>query len=130
MTISAFATKEQYAAIYGTSTTDAALQKATRLMIAKMNPYGIDWQNPDELFSGILSDVCCSVTHRADESVANAEIPFGASQFSQSASPYSVSATLANPYGDMFLTKAEKEQLGIGGTMAMYSYPGGIDVQD
>ena len=121
----AFATKADYKAIYGTDTTDEMLLKASRTMMSEMQICGVSWDNPDELFSGILKDVCCSVTHRAEESTADASIPFGATQFSQAASPYSISATLSNPYGDMFLTKAEKRQLGCFGTKAAFSYAGG-----
>jgi hypothetical protein len=115
-----FATAEQYRAVYDTKAADerldAFLAKASRRMAAAMDAEGVGYDEPTEDFAAVLSDVCCDVTHRAlgEDGATGTTLPFGATQYSQGAGDYTESYTLSNPYGDMFLTKAERELLGLG----------------
>lgn len=114
-----FASVEQYHAIYDTSIADERvdvfLKKATRRIAAALDGAGISYDEPTQDFSDTLADVCCDVVHRALGSTDSneAQMPFGATQYSQGANGYSESFTLSNPYGDLFLTQAERDLLGI-----------------
>ena len=75
-------------------------------------------------FAADLSDVAISMVRRALPDAGGAiDVPFGASQASETAGAYSQSVTLANPYGDLFITKAERRKLGLGAARAGFSPP-------
>lgn len=123
-----FAGPESYRALYDTGMDDARLQglldRASRDIASELRQAGIGYADPDEDFAADLADVACAMVHRAvGEDSAGCDIPFGASQFSQTGGPYTQSATLANPYGDMFMTKAERRKLGIGRARAGFADP-------
>lgn len=123
-----FATAAGYRAMYDTDTDGGRLQalldRASRDIAAELRAAGIAYDDPGEDFAADLSDVACSMVRRAlGEDAAEIDIPFGASQVSQTGGPYTASATLANPYGDMFMTKAERRKLGIGRARAGFSPP-------
>lgn len=130
-----FATAAQYKAVYSTSLEDdrlqAKLDRASRDIAAELRHAGISYGNPNEEFAADLADVCISMVHRSigDEKASDSSIPFGATQFSQGAGSYTASATLANPYGDVFMTKAERRKLGIIRSRAGFASPfgGGSD---
>lgn len=116
-----FASAFDYFALYDTNATDdrldALLCRASRDIASELRAAGIPYDNPDEDFAADLADVACSMVHRAlgeDGGDDFPEIPFGASQFSQTGGPYTRSATLANPYGDLFMTESERRKIGIG----------------
>ena len=94
------------------------LLDATDVICAAMDGGGVDYTDPTESFTYRLMRVCRDVTHRALGSDSSADIPFGATELSEGADTFSASVRLANPYGDMFLTQAEKDALGIGATLA------------
>ncbi len=116
-----FATCGQYRAVYDSDLADdrldVFLSKASRRMAAAMDADGVAYDEPDEDFSETLADVCCDMAHRAlgEGGACGTVLPFGATQYSQGADGHTESYTLSNPYGDLFLTKAERELLGIGG---------------
>lgn len=71
-------------------------------------------QSPDEDLAADLRSVCIAMVHRSI--IAEETGPY--SQMSQTAGPYTASATLANPNGDMYLTSTERKRLGLtGGSM-------------
>lgn len=117
-----FATYDAYVALYDTTETaervDALLARASRDIASELRVAGIACDEPSEDFAADLSDVACAMVHRALGEDAGEDdgppIPFGASQFSQGAGGYTRSATLANPYGDLFMTEAERRKLGMG----------------
>ena len=124
----AFAKAADYKALHDTDLSDARLGallgRASRDIAAELRASGIDYSEPNDDFAADLADVAISMVHRAiGEDSAGADIPFGANQFSETAGSYSASATLANPYGDMFMTKAERRKLGIGRARAGFSFP-------
>lgn len=120
-----FATVEDYEVLYGevddSDVLLAYLTDATDVMMAELDASGIDYANPTEDYAYRLMRVCRTMTHRAIGDAADdgamdgpPVIPFGATQFSQTAGPYTRSATMGNPYGDLFMTAEEKYALGIG----------------
>lgn len=115
----AFASYDTYVEMYPTGEDEdrvnALLARASRDMASELRAAGVDFSSPSDDFAEDLSDVACAMVHRAiGEEGAGASIPFGASQFNQTGGPYSVQATLANPYGDLFITESERRKLGIG----------------
>ena len=59
--------------------------------------------------------VCCAMVARM---LASSADMFGVSQYSQTAGSYTASATFSNPTGDMYVTKSDKQRLGLlGGRM-------------
>ena len=126
-----FASVADYRARYpNDETTDEvlyeALIEATDLISAAMDDGGVDYSDPTESFTFRLKRICRAVTHRAIGDGGGAdgpEIPFGATQLSETAAQFSASVQMANPYGDMFLTQAERDALGIGGGRACVISP-------
>lgn len=111
--MAAFATVEDYAARFGEPADPAVLaeclEDATRLIASELAAAGSD---PAEVDPGVLMQVCREVAHRA---VGGGAVPFGVSQLTQTAGPYSGSYSFANPTGDAYLTKAERRMLGLVG---------------
>ena len=123
-----FAGPVDYRAVYDADVSDARLQallgRASRDIAAELRQSGIDYAEPDAGFAADLADVAISMVHRAiGEDSGGCDIPYGATQFSESGGAYSASATLANPYGDLFMTKAERRKLGIGRARAGFCSP-------
>lgn len=123
-----FATVEQYEARYG----DVAdmdillevLKDATREISAALERAGIDYENPSELFAENLMQVCRSMAFR---SVGTSEVstPFGATQFSQGVGDFSQSFSFKNPYGEVYISKAERRLLGLDSAKIGFTIPGG-----
>lgn len=124
-----WATIAQYEARYGdvAAADEPMLQEclddATSQINAAMDGCGIDYSEPSADYARRLMMVCRQMAHRAF--AANAEaLPFGISQASQTAGPYTQSYSFSNPYGDLFMTASEKRMLGIGA-----SYIGSIPAE-
>lgn len=66
----------------------------------------------DPLVAPLLVGVVCAMVKRSMQASQTAA---GVTQYTQSATPYSESFTYANPTGELFMTRAEKKLLGIGG---------------
>lgn len=130
-----FATVDDYGRRYvlpeDVDALEEALLDATDIIRTEMAAAGIACDEPDESLARTLMRVCRDMVHRAvgdaDEGGDAPPIPFGASQFSQGAGSYTQSATLANPYGDLFMTEAERRSLGIGLPRACVVSPYGGD---
>lgn len=117
-----FATVAQYEARYGTvtgtATLQACLEDATAMIQAALDAAGVDYSTPTAEYSDRLMRVCRQIAHRAMQATPPAgsiDAPYGVSQATQSAGGYSLSYSFANPYGDLFITSAERRMLGIGG---------------
>lgn len=123
-----FASTDQYEARYGEVDDPEALEEvlmdATRAICAELDKAGIPYDGPDEGFADRLMQACRSMAYRA-MGPDSSEVPLGATQFSQGADGYTQSFTLGNPYGDVYMTKAEKRLLGIGSAKAAFAYPWG-----
>lgn len=73
---------------------------------------GMDVSKPDEAVLALLKMVSCDMVKRA---MLSSSVHPAATQSTMSVGPFSESFTFANPTGDLYLTKAEKRRLGIGG---------------
>ena len=115
----AFATVAQYRAKYNTELDDESLlvwlEDASGIMAAEMDAAHVDYCEPTDSMAARLSRVCRDMVHRAigDGSDAAFAVPFGATQATQAAGGYSLSTTMGNPYGDLFIKRDEKRLLGI-----------------
>ena len=120
-----FATADAYRALHDTDLADARLQalldRASRDVAAELRAAGVDYSEPGEELAADLADVCISLVRRAVGD--GADLPFGASSASQAAAGFSASVTLANPYGDLFMTRAERRKLGLGRARAGWAGP-------
>ena len=117
-----FASVTEYEARYGTvpdtQTLTECLEDATAMICAALDAAGVDYSNPSTTYADRLMRVCRQIAHRAMDATPPAggiDAPFGVSQATQSAGGYSLSYSFANPYGDLFITSAERRLLGIGG---------------
>ena len=92
------------------------LNDASVIMASAMSSSGIDWESisEDSLLAQSLVVVCCDMVIRAMK--APVDLP-AVTQYSQGAVGYSESMTYANPNGDLYLTKSEKNMLGITGAV-------------
>ena len=113
-----FATVAGYRAMYDSPLSDervwALLGKASRMIARACADAGVNTDDPGDEFAAALEDVCIDAAHRADPAASGcSEVPFGATQFSIGADGFSQSFSMGNPYGNLFLTKAERELLGI-----------------
>lgn len=115
-----FASVEDYRTRYPSDETEDAvllevLMEATDLMSAELDACGIDYASPSESLAFRLARVCRTVAHRAiGDGDGGRDVPFGATQLSETSDAFSASVQLANPYGDLFLTEAERRSLGVG----------------
>lgn len=108
-----YATVDEYVELYGEPSDQdslvACLENATRLIDSTL---GGKHRSAADVDPGNLMQVCRDVAHRQLGDGAGA--PYGVTQWTQSATPYSESMTFANPNRDAYLTKSEKLLLGIG----------------
>lgn len=109
----AYATIEDYEARFGVASDPERVE--TRLadasvMIASMA------HDVSKIDADVLRMVACNVVHRSMSTGAETDVGAGVpfTQMSQTAGVYSVSYSVSNPYGDLYLTKAEQKMLGIG----------------
>ncbi len=123
-----FATVADFRSLYNSDETDERLQalldRASRDIASELRASGVTYDASDDDFAADLADVACAMVKRTlPDDAGEIEIPHGSSQVSQTSGPYAFSATLANPYGDMFITKAERRKLGIDRARAGFSPP-------
>lgn len=69
----------------------------------------------DPVLAAEARRIVCAMVKRSMQAPAGQD---GVGQFQQSAGPFAQNLTFANPGGDLYLTKAEKSALGIGGQRA------------
>lgn len=107
-----------YTSRYGTpadeSRTEALLADAADLVVSLYERrHGAAWiegEHPE--FDRSFASVCCAAVHRA------VDVPSafaGASQYQQTAGSYSASVTLANPSGDIYVSRSDLRRLGLSG---------------
>lgn len=113
----AYATVADYEAVYGNYPDDdqlaAWLLKASRIIAAELDAHGIV---PDADGLASCSDVCVDMVHRALG--ASEGLPVGLTQYSMTAGSYSQSGSFPAGYGNLYLTKTERRQLGIAASLA------------
>ena len=132
MSIKPFASVSDYRARYPNdsaenSVIEAVLLEATDVICAAMDDGGIDYRDSSESLTYRLMRICRTVAHRAlgSNESDDSDVPFGATQLSETSAQFSSSVSFGNPYGDVFLTQAEKESLGIGVAKACVLSPYG-----
>ena len=112
-----WATVSDYQARYGvvvdTATLQECLDDATSQINASLDAAGIDYTAPSADYARRLMMVCRQMAHRAYGNDGSDIAPFGVSQTSQTAGPYTQSFSFSNPYGDLFMTASEKKMLGL-----------------
>lgn len=121
----AFATVEDYEARYGAVDDEArvsTLLSDASAFIAAQPGFA---QPTEEPGASNLVRVTCAVVYRSLVSGAWA----GLSSVSQGVDGYSASASVYNPSGDFYLTKAEKSALGIGQTLVSTVRPAIHDME-
>lgn len=96
----------------------AALLEDASVFIKEQLPSGYNVETRE----AALKMVCCNVAKRQMEPTVIGDTQ-ALSQFTQTAGSYSLSGTIANPHGDMYLTNSEKKLLGIDSCQAMYIEP-------
>ena len=121
----AFASAADYRLLYDTDMADerldALLLKASRKIARQLEDAGIAVDEDDEEYMAVLSDVCIDVTHRAVGT--DADVPFGANQFGETTGSVTWNFSLANPYGDMFLTAENRRDLGLNKSRGRMLHP-------
>lgn len=114
-----FATSEEYED-YGyknpfTSTQVLNKRLAAASRFVRNQCRGIDQRIDDGLIDPeSLVDLVCLMVHRS----IPAESQAGYTQVQTTAGPYTQGGTVANPHGDYYLTRQEKQALGCGGQKA------------
>jgi len=128
-----FCSVEEYRARYPDDATDddvllQVLLEATDLISAELDEHDIDYADPTEPFTFRLLRVCRTVAHRAiGDGGDGSDLPFGATELSEGSDTWSAGVKFANPYGDLFLTDAERRSLGMGAARACVLSPYGGD---
>ena len=127
----AYVTVDEYKAAYpGTSRTDGELagilEEASGAMDGEMDAAGIPHDGPDSAFAATLRRICLKVAHRADGNEDFDGVPYGTTQMNASGGSYSRGYSFGSEgFGDVFLTRSEKLQLGIGRPRACVVSPYG-----
>lgn len=86
------------------------LGDASALVAGELVRAGVVVDPSDEVQAANLRSVCCSMVRRS------MDVPdgmAGVSQCSQTAGPYSGSASFANPHADLYMTSSERRRLGL-----------------
>lgn len=96
------------------------LDRVSVRIAAKLASHGIAVDLSDETQAAILKDVTCEVVRRSLSSQAVAD-GMPVSQFTETATPYSNSYIFSNANGDLYLTKWERELLGLTGGRAAFA---------
>ena len=115
--MSAFATVADYTKRYGAVDDEAQLgvllEDASNFLKALyFEEWGTDYEaGTHAVFDANACAVTCSIVSRVLNVPAGME---GVSQASQGADIYSASFTFANPTGDFYISKSDKQRLGIG----------------
>lgn len=122
-----FASVDEYEARYGDADDPEALAEilmdATRLIASAFDRAGLDFREPGADLAERLMQACRSMAHRAMGD--DADIPLGTTQFSEGAGSYTQSFTVGNPYGELYVSKAERRLLGLDRTRIGFAVPGG-----
>lgn len=108
-----FCTREEYVARYGEPTDqsvlDECLAEASREIERAVRDAGRADKLDDPDFLLDCKAVCRDMVFR----VAESSVPFGATQYTQSAAGFSESYSFARAYGSIKLNRADREKLGI-----------------
>ena len=121
MTGFTLATARDYADRYGpidaaeTAATDAHLARASRIVRDEFAREGFDINvliQAGKVQADTVADVVCDMVVYMQRSAAG-DAPFGATQVSQTAGPYTQSASYKTPTGSMSFTRVHRRRLGL-----------------
>lgn len=121
MTGFTLATARDYADRYGpldtaeTAATDAHLARASRIVRDEFAREGFDINvliQAGKVQADTAADVVCDMVAYMQRSTAG-DAPFGATQVSQTAGPYTQSASYKTPTGSMSFTRVHRRRLGL-----------------
>ena len=123
MAIVPAANAEDYVSAYGevadTNRLNMLLYRATVMLVG----WGYEPNAENEKLTEIAKTVVCNMVNRVLSSDPTGD-GVAIKQLTQSATPYSVSYTLANPNQDMYITAAERRALGLGRIKVSQIRPG------
>lgn len=94
---------------------EVLLDDGSALLAERLARAGVEVDPSDEVQATNLRSVCCAIVQRA---MTVPEDMAGVSQFSQTAGPFTGSASYANPHADLYLTSTEQKRLGLKGMRA------------
>ena len=121
----AYATVAQYEALYGTVADEDMLQewldRASRAVDREFADHCI---TPDAALTALAGDVVCSMVRRALPDEVDSSMPVGMTQFSMTAGSYTQSGSFPSGFGELYLTKMDREMLGVNSTLAAYHFRG------
>lgn len=115
------ATAQDYVSRYGpldaaeTAATDAHLARASRIVRDEFAREGFDITvliQAGKVQADTAADVVCGMVAYMQRSAAG-DAPFGATQVSQTAGPYTQSASYKTPTGSMSFTRVHRRRLGL-----------------
>lgn len=95
------------------------LSDATAMIAGEFARVGMEIDKTDELLAANLRAVCCSVVVRAmPANSADGYQPY--TQRQETVGPFMTSVTLANPNGELYLTRGERRKLGLSGGIRQF----------
>ena len=97
------------------------LDRASRVVDKEFADHGIV---PDETLTALAGDVVCSMVRRALPDEVDSSMPVGMTQFSMTAGSYTQSGSFPSGFGELYLTKMDREMLGVNATLAAYHFRG------
>lgn len=115
------ATAQDYADRYGpqdageAAVTSAHLARASRIVRDEVAREGLDITfliQAGKIQADTVADVVCDMVAYMQRSAAS-DVPFGATQVSQTAGPYTQSASYKTPTGSLSFTRVHRRRLGL-----------------
>jgi len=111
-----YATPEDLIDRYGEMTEDE--QKRAEILLTDASAIILaagGLKEPKEADDAAYRAVCCAMVHRV--MISPSWLALGVTQRSQTSGPFTESMSFNNPNGDLYLTKAERKTLGLGGSV-------------
>lgn len=121
MPVFTLATAQDYADRYGpqdageAAVTSAHLARASRIIRDEFAREGLDITvliQAGKIQADTAADVACDMVAYMQRSAAS-DVPFGATQVSQTAGPYTQSASYKTPTGSLSFTRVHRRRLGL-----------------
>lgn len=105
---------------------ELVLRWATNAINGELGDAEISLDGWSEEYADLVSDICIQVAHRSASNDDFDGVPYGTTQMNASAGSYSRGYSFGSDgFGDVFLTRNEKLQLGIGRSRACVLSPYG-----
>ena len=128
----AYATAAEYKAVYtedadiDNTRLSAILDEASDTIDGELANAGVTLEDWESEYASLVKRICMKVAHRSVGNDGFGEVPYGTTQVNMSAGSYSRGFSFGSEgFGDVFLTRNEKLQLGIGRSKACVLSPYG-----